>query len=90
MFVLTNQKFIRHSGDLSITNEGIENQVIEPQHLRKDDCEAFFQARGKALAQLIAEAMDKPVVEESGSNEPELESSVADVDTETEVLEAVN
>ncbi|WP_415258276.1 DUF262 domain-containing protein [Thauera phenylacetica] len=80
----------KHGIAASTLDEILRSHLIEPQHLRKDDFEAFFQARGKALAQLIAEAMDKPVVEESGSNEPELESSVADVDPETEVLEAVN
>ncbi len=81
-------KFQQALADAQSLAIGQDNQMIEPQHLRNDDFDAFFQARGKALAQLIAEAMDKPVVEESGSNEPELESAVADVDTE--VLEAVD
>lgn len=79
----------KHGIAPSALDEILRSHLIEPQHLRNDDFEAFFQARGKALAHLIAEAMDKPVVEESGSNEPELEDTVADVDTEAEVLEAV-
>jgi hypothetical protein len=51
----------------------LRTHLIEPQHLRNDDFDAFFRARQEALAGLVAGAMDKPVVSEQGTNEPEAE-----------------
>ena len=61
----------------------LRTHLIEPEHLRNDDFEAFFDARLKALSGLVAEAMDKPVVAEAGSNEPEADVQ-ADMDDEME------
>ena len=49
----------------------LRSHLIDPEHLRKDDFDAFFDARLKALSGLVAGAMGKPVVSEAGSNEPE-------------------
>jgi hypothetical protein len=49
----------------------LRTHLIEPAHLRNDDFASFFEARLKALGDLIGQAMDKPVVDEHGSNEPE-------------------
>lgn len=51
----------------------LRTHLIEPEHLRNDDFEAFFAARQDALAGLVAKAMGKPVVSEQGVNEPETE-----------------
>lgn len=48
----------------------LRTHLIEPEHLRADDFEAFFNARMDALSRMIAAAMDKPVVMEQGENEP--------------------
>jgi hypothetical protein len=51
----------------------LRTHLIEPEHLRSDNFEAFFAARQEALAGLVARAMGKPVVAEQGTNEPEAE-----------------
>jgi hypothetical protein len=51
----------------------LRTHLIDPQHLRSDNFEAFFAARQEALAGLVARAMGKPVVAEQGTNEPESE-----------------
>ena len=51
----------------------IRTHLIEPRYLRQDDFQSFFDARIGALASLVATAMNKPVVEEKGSNEREVE-----------------
>jgi hypothetical protein len=51
----------------------LRTHLINPQHLRADDFEAFFAGRVTSLSGLVAEAMDKPVVTEHGVNEPEFE-----------------
>ena len=48
----------------------LRSHLIEPEHLRKDDFEAFWQARQVALSGLIGAAMRKPVVTELGYDEP--------------------
>ena len=52
----------------------LRSHLIEPEHLRNDDFDAFYVARSAALASLVASAMGKPVVEEQGANEEEYES----------------
>lgn len=52
----------------------LRTHLIEPAHLRNDDFNAFYEARSKALASLVAGAMRKPVVEEAGANEAEMDS----------------
>ncbi len=54
-------------------DEILRSHLIEPQYLRADDFEAFFNARIKALSSLVAEAMGKSVVEDHGANEREVE-----------------
>ena len=49
----------------------LRSHLIEPQHLRADDFQAFIAARTQTLATLVADAMGKPVVEDQGSNEIE-------------------
>ena len=56
----------------------LRSHLIEPEHLRKDDFEAFFDARIHALSGLIADAMGKPVVTETGTDEAEYEVELED------------
>jgi len=51
----------------------LRTHLIDPELLRADDFEAFFEARAEALSSLVADAMGKRVVEEQGSNEEEVE-----------------
>nr|WP_316643098.1 DUF262 domain-containing protein [uncultured Roseateles sp.] len=63
-------------------DEMLRTHLIEPEHLRSDNFPAFFEARSKALAGLVAEAMQKPVVEDAGSNEIEDDAEDADEPSE--------
>lgn len=68
-------------------DEILRTHLIDPDCLRRDDFEGFFAARQEALAGLVARAMDKPVVAEHGTNEPESEPATIvpeldDVDSE--------
>lgn len=60
----------------------LRTHLVDPDHLRSDDFVAFYEARSKALAGLVADAMQKPVVEAMGSNEAE--SDAIDGDDEME------
>lgn len=60
----------------------LRTHLIEPAHLRNDDFKAFFAARMEALAAVVTEAMDKPVVRLHGNNEAERD---ADEDVEDEL-----
>jgi hypothetical protein len=51
----------------------LRTHVIEPEFLRADDFDGFYNARIKALSDLIGQAMGRAVVEDQGSNEPEVE-----------------
>lgn len=63
----------------------LRSHLIEPHHLRSDDFDAFFNARMTSLAVLVADAMGKPVVEEHGTNEKEIEvDETADTEIEDE------
>ena len=64
----------------------LRSHLIEPEHLRKDDFEAFFGARMQALSGLITAAMGKPVVTETGTDE--VEHNVELGDDEVAELEA--
>ena len=57
--------------------------MINPSHLRNDDFKAFFEDRKKKLSDLIAKAMQKPVFEGAGSNEPVIDLNDNDVEDET-------
>ena len=54
-----------------VLDDILRSHLIEPVQLRNDDFEAFFDARMRALSVIIAEAMDKPVVVETGTDEAE-------------------
>jgi hypothetical protein len=56
----------------------LRTHLIEPEHLRTDNFEAFFESRINALAGLISTAMGKPVVKEHGTNEQEFEQEMVD------------
>ena len=49
----------------------LRSHLIDPVHLRSDDFEGFFKARMRALSEIVAAAMDKPVVAEEGTDEVE-------------------
>ena len=49
----------------------LRTHLIEPDHLRNDDFEAFFDARIEGLSNSVSKAMGKPVVKELGTNEDE-------------------
>ena len=49
----------------------LRTHLIEPEHLRNDNFEAFFNTRIEALSDIVAKAMGKPVVKEHGTNEEE-------------------
>jgi hypothetical protein len=51
----------------------LRTHLIEPSLLRADDFQGFFDARLKALSNLISSALGKAVVESHGSDEPEVE-----------------
>ena len=70
-------------------DEILRTHLIEPEHLRNDDFEAFFAARLAALSDLVANAMEKPVVQESGANEPEQEAEPAEPELDAEYAEAM-
>lgn len=48
----------------------LRSHLIDPELLRTDNFEAFYENRKKALADLIEKNMEKPVVGESIENEP--------------------
>lgn len=62
----------------------LRTHLIEPEHLRADDFEAFFQARRDALSGIIGNAMGKPVVLEAGHDEEEREVELFDEEQEEE------
>ena len=49
----------------------LRTHLIEPEHLRNDDFETFFNARIEALSGIVSKAMGKPVVKDQGTNEEE-------------------
>ena len=58
----------------------LRSHLIEPEHLRNDDFESFFDARIHALSGIVAAAMGKPVVAETGANEAERDVEFEDDD----------
>ena len=59
----------RHRLSSAALDSILRTHLIEPELLRKDDFEGFYQQRKEALSQLIEQAMGKPVVREvSGDN----------------------
>lgn len=51
----------------------LRTHLIDPSFLRVDDFQGFFDARLKALSNLISGALDRRVVESHGTNETEVE-----------------
>ena len=73
------QRIERQEGVSSaMLDDILRSHLIEPEHLRKDDFDAFFNARIQALSGIISEAMDKRVVVEAGTDEPEHDVEVED------------
>lgn len=68
----------------STLDDILRTHLIDPAFLRADDFHAFFETRIKALSELIARVMGKPVVEAAGANEPEEEVEDALDDTPDE------
>lgn len=80
----------KHTIKESDLDDILRTHLIEPEHLRADNFEAFFEARIEALASLVGNAIGKRVVSEHGTNEPELEVDTGDsVGDEDAYLEAV-
>lgn len=72
----------------SALDDTLRTHLIEPRFLRTDDFEGFYDARIRALSDLIGKAMGKPVVEGHGANEQEVELAGDDDGDEAEDLEA--
>ena len=68
----------------SSLDEILRSHLIEPQHLRSDDFDAFIAARTTALTELIAGAMGKAVVQDHGTNENEQGLDLDDAGNENE------
>lgn len=73
----------RHGISAEKLDEILRTHLINPDFLRVDDFEGFFNDRIRLLSQLVADAMGKPVVEGSGANEDERDID-AEVDDETD------
>ena len=71
----------------SALDDILRSHLIDPQHLRNDDFDAFMAARTAALTELIAGAMGKPVVQGHGTNENELDVDLGDAGNEDEEVD---
>lgn len=65
----------------------LRTHFIEPSFLRNDDFDGFFEARLARLAQIVGDAMGKPVVQPDGADE--YQKYVVDIE-ETEENEALD
>ena len=63
----------KHGLSSNRLDEILRTHLIEPEFLRNDDFQGFFDARLKALSTMISGALGKAVVESHGSNEEEHE-----------------
>ena len=61
-----------------VLDDILRSHLIEPEHLRTDDFEAFFDARMRALSEIVADAMGKSVVAEVGADETERDVELED------------
>ncbi len=68
----------------SALDDILRSHLINPQHLRNDDFDAFMAARTTALTELIAGAMGKAVVQDHGTNESERGLDLDDAGNEDE------
>jgi hypothetical protein len=73
----------------SALDDILRSHLIDPEHLRKDNFNAFMAARTTALTELIAGAMGKPVVQDHGSNENEQDLDLDDAGDEEEDDESI-
>ena len=62
----------------AVLDDILRSHLIEPDFLRNDDFESFFDARIGALSRIVADAMGKPVVTESGTDEAERDVEIED------------
>ena len=60
----------------------LRTHLIEPDHLRNDDFDAFFNTRIEALSDIVSKEMGKPVVREQGTNEVEQDAEEPEEDDE--------
>ena len=60
----------------------LRTHLIEPDHLRNDDFEAFFNTRLEALSDIVSKAIGKPVAKEQGANEIERDAEEPEEDDE--------
>lgn len=63
----------------------LRTHLIDPALLRADDFEGLFAYRMKALSDLVADAMGKPVVEDHGSDEAEVDVTASEEDSDDEM-----
>ena len=77
----------RHGIKPDELDEILQTHLIDPRHLRADDFGAFYQARLDALSSLVSDAMQKTVVREAGSNEPEADSDSLELDLLLETID---
>ncbi len=82
-----NREFEEHMFPLNQVFDILRSRLIEPEHLRNDDFEAFFNGRMRALSEIVADTMGKPVVAEAGTDETERDFEFED--DEIAELEAV-
>ena len=61
----------KHGISTEALDDILRTHLIEPDLLRANKFADFFEARSRALAALVSDAMGKPVVEEHGANETE-------------------
>ena len=61
----------------------LRTHLIDPEHLRNDDFDTFFNVRIEALSDVISGAMGKPVVMEQGTNEEERDTDEPEDDNES-------
>ena len=72
----------RHNLPSEVLDGILRTHLIEPEHLRNDDFDAFFNARIEALADRVSDVMGKPVFKEQGVNEKERDIDDPDADEE--------
>lgn len=76
----------KHSLPSGKLDSVLRSHLIAPEHLRNDDFEAFYEERMRALADVIANAMEKAVVQEHGKDENE--SDIVTLDDADDAMEA--
>ena len=59
----------------------LRTHLVEPEYLRNDDFESFFDTRKQALSRIVAQAMGKPVFTEEGTDESEIDAEIEDEET---------